>query len=88
MKDSIVFVVIDSDGDDRTLDVAPDKSTADFDTAADAHAAIDRHQQRGNEIRYLPWTVVERTQKVLGSYRRTAGMTAFVEAPAFVPTES
>jgi len=84
MKDSKVFVVIDSDGDDRALGRDP---KSDFATAEEAHSAIDLLQQRGEEMRYLPWTVVERTQVVLGSYRRNVNI-KFVEGAgaAFTPT--
>jgi len=89
MKDSVFFVVIDSDGDDRALELGANQNAkSNFDTPEEAHAAIDRMQQRGETMHYLPWAVVERTQKVVGSYRRDVAI-AFVEAtPKFTPTES
>lgn len=80
MQDSKKFVVVDGDGDDRRL--LNDES--EWDTAEAAHAAVDNWQQRDNDMSPLPWTVVERTQVVLGSYRRE-NTTKFVNHATYKP---
>ena len=78
MKDSKKIVVIDADGDDRNL-----KGMISWPDLDSAHLAIDNYQQDNGSMNAMPWYVVEREEKVVGTYRKAVEAKFIPEGVAF-----